>query len=185
MSLALAPRPAPPRSVDARPVLRLVAEPLGEVLVPAGTRPVLRLLPMDAEVDLSRARLTPMEVVAPSTAGAAGGGPQRPSGSARGGRSVHLTRRGRLMVLALLVLFVLAAFSLGRVSGSVAVAGDVAPAPAHETVVVQAGDTLWSLARDVAPGRDPRPVVEALQRLNGLEGAGLAAGQTLLVPASR
>lgn len=184
MSLALAPRPAPSRAVPARPVLRLVAEPLGEVLVPAGSRPVVHLVPVDGEVDLSRERLTPLALVAPNAPGASGGGPQRPGAKAQRGRSMHITRRGRLMVLALLVLFVLAAFSLGRVSGSVAVAGDTAP-PAHEEVVVQPGDTLWSLAREVAPGRDPRPVVDALRRLNELEGAGLTAGQRLLLPAAR
>jgi LysM repeat protein len=44
---------------------------------------------------------------------------------------------------------------------------------------VQSGDTLWSIASRVAPGRDPRDEVARLQRLNHLDGVDLAAGQVL------
>jgi hypothetical protein len=33
--------------------------------------------------------------------------------------------------------------------------------------VVQPGDTLWTIATEVAPDRDPRPVVDALRSANG------------------
>jgi Tfp pilus assembly protein FimV len=36
--------------------------------------------------------------------------------------------------------------------------------PHVQTVVVQPGDTLWSIARDLAPTDDPRRVVDALVR---------------------
>jgi len=36
-----------------------------------------------------------------------------------------------------------------------------------QTVVVQPGDTLWSVARRLAPGSDPRKVVDALVRARG------------------
>jgi hypothetical protein len=46
--------------------------------------------------------------------------------------------------------------------------------------VVQPGDTLWGIARQVAPGRDPRPVVDEIVEANDLRG-GLQAGQELVV----
>ena len=49
------------------------------------------------------------------------------------------------------------------------------------TYVVEPGDTLWSIARRVAPGRDPRPVVDGLIRANDLW-AGLQTGQELSIP---
>ena len=56
------------------------------------------------------------------------------------------------------------------------------PAPrVTVTYVVQPGDTLWSIARRVAPGRDPRPVVDGLIEANGVRG-GLQAGQELSIP---
>jgi LysM domain len=54
------------------------------------------------------------------------------------------------------------------------------PAP-RVTYVVESGDTLWSIARRVAPGRDPRPVVDGLIEANDLRG-GLQAGQELSIP---
>jgi Tfp pilus assembly protein FimV len=53
--------------------------------------------------------------------------------------------------------------------------------PPRVTYVVEPGDTLWSIARQVAPGRDPRPVVDGLIEANDLRG-GLQAGQELSIP---
>ena len=57
-------------------------------------------------------------------------------------------------------------------------AGDVALG--SPTVVVQAGDTLWSIAQSLQPTGDIRPLVERLAQLNG--GHSLIAGQTLKLP---
>jgi Tfp pilus assembly protein FimV len=57
--------------------------------------------------------------------------------------------------------------------------GPERPAP-RVHYVVQPGDTLWSIARRVAPGRDPRPVVDGMVEANDLHG-GLQAGQELVV----
>jgi Tfp pilus assembly protein FimV len=46
-------------------------------------------------------------------------------------------------------------------------------------VTVQSGDTLWSIASQAAPDRDPRAEVAELQRLNRLGGSGLVVGQDL------
>jgi LysM repeat protein len=93
----------------------------------------------------------------------------------------HLTRRGRALLLAALVVLLFAAFSLGRAAtGAATAAGGVVPAV--EQTTVQPGDTLWAVARRIAPDHDPRPVVEQIRRLNGLTSAELYAGQQLLLP---
>ena len=53
--------------------------------------------------------------------------------------------------------------------------------PPRVTYVVEPGNTLWSIARRVAPGRDPRPMVDGLIEANDLRG-GLQAGQELSIP---
>ncbi|WP_409331439.1 LysM peptidoglycan-binding domain-containing protein [Trujillonella humicola] len=51
------------------------------------------------------------------------------------------------------------------------------------SVVVAPGDTVWSIAAAVAdPGEDVRAVVDAIERLNDLEGAVVVPGQVLEVP---
>jgi Tfp pilus assembly protein FimV len=53
----------------------------------------------------------------------------------------------------------------------------------RSTYVVQAGDTLWSIAERLSPGEDPRPVVDALIAVNRLEPGALVPGQAIQVPA--
>jgi hypothetical protein len=56
--------------------------------------------------------------------------------------------------------------------------GTTAAAAASDAVhVVRPGDTLWSIAAAVAPGSDPRPVVDELARRAG--GATLQPGQRI------
>ncbi len=94
---------------------------------------------------------------------------------------VRLTARGRAVLVAGLVLLLLAAFSLGRTGAEGAT--DAGAAPQVRTVTVAPGETLWGIATRIAPGQDPRPVVDQLRRLNDLPGADLRAGQQLLLPA--
>ena len=51
------------------------------------------------------------------------------------------------------------------------------------TVVVQRGDSLWEIAERVEPGSDPRSVVAAIARANGVDAASLVPGQRLVLPA--
>ena len=95
---------------------------------------------------------------------------------------MRLTRRGRMLVRVLAVVLVVGGFLLvapGLARGD----GPDQPAP-RVTYVVEPGDTLWSIARRVAPGRDPRPVVDGLIEANSLRG-GLQAGQELSIPVSQ
>lgn len=94
---------------------------------------------------------------------------------------VRLTPRGRVSaftasVVALLFL-VMATGQMADASG----AASVKPVGAS-SVVVQAGDTLWAIAQEVAPDRDPRSVVGQIRELNDLGTRSIVPGQTLLLP---
>lgn len=98
------------------------------------------------------------------------------------GAALRLTRRGRLVVVVLAAGLLLTAFSLGRVDSQAAVPTERAPEPVLTQTVVMPGDTLWSIAEELAPDNDPREVVAAIREVNDLSG-GLVAGQQLLLPA--
>ena len=53
--------------------------------------------------------------------------------------------------------------------------------PHVQQVVVEPGDTLWSIAQRLAPGHDVRPVVDAMERALGTDT--LIAGERITVPA--
>ena len=91
---------------------------------------------------------------------------------------LRLTRRG-VAVLAGAVLAVCAALV-----GLAALSAPGAPAPvrAPHAVTVEAGDSLWAIAARVAPNRDPRAEVSALQQANHLAGVLVVPGQVLRVP---
>jgi nucleoid-associated protein YgaU len=107
-------------------------------------------------------------------------------GAVRGGRApepvgVRLTRRGRRFVLAL---------ALG---GAVALGAWIAPyvgggdgglrLAGGSSVVVESGDTVWSIAGEVAGNeQDVRVVVDAIEELNDLEGSAVVPGQVLRLP---
>lgn len=95
--------------------------------------------------------------------------------------AVRLTRRGRLVVLALVSLVALALIVVGAASVSAATSSG-APATTS-TVVVQPGQTLWEVAEQVAPDRDPREVIKRISDLNALSSSVVAPGQALSIPA--
>lgn len=103
----------------------------------------------------------------------------RSTRTTRPGRpTLRLTRRGRVLVLLVLATLVLVAFSLGRTSASAGHSGTVT----RTTTVVQPGETLWTIARRVAPAADPRATVRRLTELNDLGSAPIVAGQRLVLP---
>lgn len=91
---------------------------------------------------------------------------------------LRLTRRGIVVVAAAVA--VLGAALVWLASAS-APAASPSPVGGAATVTVQSGDTLWSIATRVAPQRDPRAEVSALQRLNHLDSVALVPGQQLRV----
>lgn len=92
---------------------------------------------------------------------------------------VRLTKRGR-RVVALLVLLPLASF-MWLFAGHGAVAEGTAPTT--KTVVVQPGQSLWSLAQVAVPNADPRETVYKIKQLNNFSGSDLLPGQAVIVPA--
>ena len=110
----------------------------------------------------------------------------RTAGSVRGGCApasprVRLTRRGRRLVtaLALGVAVALGSWIAQLVDGDdggLRLAGG-------SSVVVEPGDTVWSIAGEVAgDDQDVRVVVDAIEELNDLEGSAVVPGQVLQLP---
>lgn len=96
--------------------------------------------------------------------------------------TLRLTRRGRAVLVLLLVGLLLAAVSLGGArtqAAGVESEGQRAPV---QTVTVQPGESLWSVAQRIAPDNDPRDVVAQIRRLNDLESSSLQVGQLLVLP---
>ena len=94
---------------------------------------------------------------------------------------IRLTRRGKAVVT---LAGALACIGLLQVTGGIdAAASAVAGGPATSAVVVQPGQTLWAIAKSVAPEADPRATVAVIRELNGLAaGVSPVAGQSLVVP---
>jgi nucleoid-associated protein YgaU len=116
-------------------------------------------------------------------------GPSRRAGTSRPAprpahprASVRLrpTRRARRLAVVLALAGGVAVGSwvgplLGGGGSALRLAGD-------SSVVVQQGDTLWSIASSLDGNRDVRTVVDEIQELNGLRGADVRPGQILLLP---
>jgi len=94
--------------------------------------------------------------------------------------ALRLTLRGRVVLLAVLVVLLFAALSSLR---TVTQAGTSNTGPATRTITVHVGQTLWQIAEQVAPRDDPRDVVDRIRELNALNTAVVQAGQRLIVPA--
>lgn len=84
-----------------------------------------------------------------------------------------------------LVLWLLCAGALATVALVLALAAPASQASGTSqptVVVVQPGDTLWSVASRHLPGRDPYLAVDQIRHLNDLPDHVIHPGQELLVP---
>jgi hypothetical protein len=52
-----------------------------------------------------------------------------------------------------------------------------------ELVTLQAGQSLWQLAEEIAPSADPRDVISDILAANELESGSVQAGQRIALPA--
>ncbi|MGB3412911.1 MAG: LysM peptidoglycan-binding domain-containing protein [Microthrixaceae bacterium] len=102
-------------------------------------------------------------------------------------RRIYLFRRClvALVLLAVIVGAVMVARGLVASSGSTTSSlGENA-----EPYMVHRGDTLWGVARSIAPDSDPRDVIDEIAAVNSADGVAfdvnvpLTPGQQLLVPA--
>ena len=117
----------------------------------------------------------------PATPGAPAAAPADAPASTQ---PLRLTRRGRLVFIGLpIMLTAAAALTVLGFFTAPAVASSGAP-DVTETlqVSVDAGDSLWGLAEEFVPDRDPRDVVADIMELNNLSDARVSAGVQLFIP---
>jgi LysM repeat protein len=92
---------------------------------------------------------------------------------------IRLTRRGRLVLLGLLLMVAALGVALAAPASEAA-----RPPGPHPVAVVQPGDTLWSVSTRHRPEADPFAVIEEIRRLNGLADYTVHVGQRLALPAN-
>jgi hypothetical protein len=95
-----------------------------------------------------------------------------------------LNRRGRLartLVVLSLAVVLLAGFAFQAGAGDVVSASD-SQSTSYVVLTVGSGDSIWSIARTVADGRDVRSVVDAIVTANSLSDGNVTAGQKIRVP---
>jgi hypothetical protein len=135
-------------------------------------RPAAR--PVAARAPAARPAARPVAAIAPAVR------PAPASHAVVVRRRTRLTRRGRLVLLGMSALLLLAAISVGRAGSQAATATENGPMLQQTTV--QQGETLWAVAQRIAPKNDPRDVVAQIRRINHLQSSGLRVGQQLLLP---
>ena len=101
---------------------------------------------------------------------------------------VRLTRRGRIVVAALIAMSVVLVAALAWLAGTARadVAGSGVPSSAvyHSlrSVTVMPGQSLWSIATRYEPAADPRGVIQQIVDLNALSSTSVRPGQHLWLP---
>ena len=100
---------------------------------------------------------------------------------------LRLTRRGRVVLGALIaapvaVVLALSALNGSALGGSPAQAGSTVSTTSFDHITVAAGESLWDLAAWVAPEADPREVVADFVALNQLSTTAVQPGQRLAIP---
>jgi hypothetical protein len=107
--------------------------------------------------------------------------PRFGSGRAPAVAGVRLTRRARRLAV---VLALAAGVALGSWLAPLLTGGDGEDLrlAGESSVVVQQGDTLWSIASSLGADADVRAVIDEIQQLNHLDGTDLVPGQVLELP---
>ena len=94
---------------------------------------------------------------------------------------LRLTVRGRRYAVAAILSLLLAVLVPAVTDIAGATNESAKAAPIAELITVQPGDTLWAIANQVSPDRDPREVVWEIRQLNNFSN-GLIAGEQIRVP---
>lgn len=94
---------------------------------------------------------------------------ERPGTGRRESAATYRRRRlvAAIVVVAVLALVVVVAGRAGAALGGTPLAASERPPSAPVEHVVQPGDTIWAIAAALAPGEDPRPIVDRLTRAHG------------------
>jgi len=85
--------------------------------------------------------------------------------------------RRRIAAVGIAVGMLAVAGKAGAALGGPSLAGPPR-SPSTVTYVVQPGDSLWAVAQRLAPGKDPRPIVDQLAKVR--HGADLQPGETIV-----
>lgn len=95
---------------------------------------------------------------------------------------LHLTRRGRIVVgIAIALPLLFGAYLLG--AGATQADAEVnVTTVSFDYITVAMGDTLWSIASDIAPTADAQQVIDDIVVLNQLESSVVQPGQRLAIP---
>lgn len=173
--------PAPQSSKAALPAATGVA-PTRDHAEPPKARSSQTRLPQAAGSRVMRPEKVRPETVRPETA--------RPeTAQARPVRTrVRLTRRGRIVVATLITAGVMLVAALAWLAGTARAeaAGRGSPASAvyhsMRPVVVQPGESLWTIATQADPAGDPRAVMQEIIDINALNGTSVQPGQRLWLP---
>jgi hypothetical protein len=93
---------------------------------------------------------------------------------------LRLTRRGRVVFTGLAAVPLVVGVMFAALNGGGATA--TSSSGELELVTVQAGQSLWQLAEQIAPEADPRDVISDILAVNELESGSVQAGQRLALP---
>jgi hypothetical protein len=108
---------------------------------------------------------------------------QQTNPSGRVINQMHLNRRGRLartLVVLSLAIVLLATFGFSAGAGN---SDQTSPTSDHFiTVIVGPGESLWSLAGQIAVDGDKRSLVDEIISINSLATADVQVGQELRIP---
>jgi hypothetical protein len=196
LSIGDAGEPAPVRPLTAVPDLDVPARRYAPPDRARSSRRAVRPggAAMDTAAVMPDPGVMPSRVIPPRLPGTRHAG-ARPAAAGRPGmRSsspspgpVRLTRRGRVVAGGLAIAAVVAvAFLVSlTLAGGALASSHGAPGAGYRgmrRVVVEPGQTLWSIASAAQPTADPRLVIQQIMTSNSLSGASIDAGEQLWVP---
>jgi LysM repeat protein len=94
---------------------------------------------------------------------------------------LRMTKRGRTVLLTLVATpLVIVALAFGINAGGATATSSSTPLA---KVTVVGGETLWGVAKQIAPNVDPRDVIADLMSVNRLNSADIYPGEQLSIPA--
>jgi LysM repeat protein len=93
---------------------------------------------------------------------------------------LRMTKRGRAVLLTIVATpLVAAALAFGINAGGATATSSSSPL---QKITVVNGETLWAVAKQIAPNADPRDVVADLMNVNRLGSADIYPGEHLSIP---
>ncbi|MBT5181880.1 MAG: LysM peptidoglycan-binding domain-containing protein [Candidatus Nanopelagicales bacterium] len=96
--------------------------------------------------------------------------------------SIVLTTRGRVVLGIVMTCAVLCMWVL--FGSGTADAASESSLPTTQVVVVQPGESLWSISQSLNPGADPRALIMGIREINGIGTEHVFPGQSLIIPIS-